>query len=118
LRYGVPVHLEQLTKVHDVVSANRAIVYDNIPSPKRDGVPLLQVNMMPRVYMNRAALRTLLGKLSYLLDLKLLLSFDTLASSAIGLLDNGARSIAHLDIGHVGRSWSWCQLLAVAGRIF
>lgn len=66
--------------------------------------------------MNRAALRTLLEQLSYLLDLKLLLSFDTLASSAVGLLHNSARGIAHLDIGHVGRSWSWCQLSAVAGE--
>lgn len=42
--------------------------------------------------------------LAYLLDLELLLSLDdTLAAGAIGLLDNGAGSIAHLDISHIGR---------------
>lgn len=61
-------------KVHDVVSANGAVVDDNVPSPKSNGIPLLH--------------------------LKLLLALDSLTAGAFDLLGDGARRIAHLDIGH------------------
>lgn len=31
----------RLTKVHDVVPADRTVVYDNVPSPERYGIPLI-----------------------------------------------------------------------------
>lgn len=61
-------------KVHDVVSANGAVVDDDVPSPKSNGIPLLH--------------------------LELLLALDSLAAGTLGLLGDGARRIAHLDISH------------------
>jgi len=34
------VYLQQLTEIHDVVSADGAVVYDDIPRPKSDSIPL------------------------------------------------------------------------------
>lgn len=31
----------KLTEIHDMIPANRAIMNNDIPSPKRNGVPLL-----------------------------------------------------------------------------
>jgi N-acetyl-beta-hexosaminidase len=32
--------LDAPTQVHDVVSANGAVVYNNVPGPKGNGIPL------------------------------------------------------------------------------
>lgn len=61
-------------KIHDVVSANGAVIHDNVPSPKSNGIPLLH--------------------------LELLLALNGLAAGALGLLGDGAGRIAHLDISH------------------
>lgn len=58
-----------------MVSADSTVVNNDVPCPKSDRIPLL--------------------------DLKLLLSFDTLAAGALTLLSDGR--IAHLNVGHVSR---------------
>lgn len=56
-----------------MVSADGTVVNNDVPCPKSDRIPLL--------------------------DLEFLLSLDTLAAGALALLSDGR--IAHLNVGHV-----------------
>ncbi|KAH8170769.1 hypothetical protein LIA77_09550 [Sarocladium implicatum] len=60
-----------LTKVHDVVSANCAVVDDNVPGPECNSVPLARLTV---------SLRWTDGLSAHLLHLELLLCLDRLAS--------------------------------------
>lgn len=70
---GCLVRLTFYAKIHDMVSADGAVVDYDIPSPQRDGVPLL--------------------------DFKLLL-VRAFADDTVGLF-GGHRGIAHFDVSHV-----------------
>lgn len=70
---GCLVRLTFYAKIHDMVSADGAVVDYDIPSPQRDGVPLL--------------------------DFKLLL-VRAFADDTVGLF-GGHPGIAHFDVSHV-----------------
>lgn len=70
------VRLTLNAEVHDVVSADGAVVDDNVPCPECDGVPLL--------------------------DLEALLAVGGLGVTVSSLLDDAARGIGHVDVGHGG----------------
>jgi len=82
------VRLTLNTEIHDVVSADGTVVDDNVPSPKGDSVPLL--------------------------DLEVLLALD----STIGLLSDGGRSVSHLDVGHCGWCLPRCWWAVKVGYAF
>lgn len=71
-RSGCLVRLTFYAKIHDMVSADGAVVDYNIPSPQSDSVPLL--------------------------DFKLLL-VGAFGADTVGLF--GHRGIAHFDVSHV-----------------
>ena len=81
-------------QVHDVVPADGTVVYDDVPSPQRDRVPLSQIISICFLESMRMS--------SYLLDLKLLL--------AIGVAPTWARllglwcCVGHFYVGH-GVCW-------------
>lgn len=83
---------ERLTKIHDMVSADGAVVDNDVPSPQGDSVPLLQ-SVLPSPALYREVPPT------YLLDLKLLL-VGAFADDTVGLF-GGHRGIAHFDVSHV-----------------
>lgn len=64
-------------EVHDVVSADSAIIYDNVPCPQCDGIPLLDFEALLCVYSLALAVGGFLG-------------------------DGSAGRIRHIDIGHCG----------------
>jgi len=83
-------------QVHDVVTADGAVVDDDVPSPERNGVPLeVYVSYCARSDAPRALL-------AYLLNLELLLSVGGVTTRAgFGALDLGRGTcVGHLDIGH------------------
>lgn len=45
-RSGCLIRLALDTEIHDVVSANGTVINDNIPSPERDGIPLLDLEFL------------------------------------------------------------------------
>lgn len=88
------------TEVHDVVTADGAVVDDNVPRPKSDSIPLHECVSNPAHQVSR-----LCPGYPYLLDLKLLLSLgDIAACTNFGVLVDFGRSarIGHLDVGHGG----------------
>jgi hypothetical protein len=92
-------------QVHDVVTANGAVVDDDVPGPECDSVPLWRcVSWRPYSY----ALEVLDA---YLLHLELLLSVHGITACAgFGALDFGCSAcIGHLDVGH------GCCLAVVCG---
>lgn len=73
----------KFTEVHDVISADGAVVNDNVPGPEGDGVPLL--------------------------DLKTLLSICAFALGCARLLDGRDGGIGHINVGH-DSGWEWFVL--------
>jgi len=45
-RSGCLIRLALNTEIHDVVSANGTVINDNIPSPERNGIPLLDLEFL------------------------------------------------------------------------
>lgn len=74
-----------------MITADGAVVDDDIPGPEGNGVPLF-LSVLCDSPPYEARMRT------NLFDLKLLL-IASLGDDAVGLL--GHWSVAHLDIGHV-----------------
>jgi hypothetical protein len=90
-------------EVHDVVTADGAVVDDNVPSPESYSVPLRSVNNQPvRVEPHTP---------THLLDLEALLVAAVCAGTSLGNLCLGRRRIGHIDVRHVcggcGVAGSW-----------
>lgn len=77
-----------------MVPADGAVVDDDVPGPKCDRVPLSTVGISPHPGS--------LSRLSYLLDLKLLLSLANGLAGGLGRLCLGGRSrrVGHINVGH------------------
>ena len=71
--------MARLTQIHDVISADGAVVDDNVPCPQGDGVPFLHLEAL-------LVIEGLAG----------------LAGNAGLLLHNGTRRrcVSHVDVGH------------------
>jgi hypothetical protein len=88
-----------LTEIHDVVSADGAVVDNNVPRPKSDSIPL-------RDDISTAKCSAIRLQSTHLLHLKSLLRLLSLyiAARVTLLLGDRRRSrrIRHVDIGHGG----------------
>jgi hypothetical protein len=82
-------------EVHDVVTADGAVVDDDVPSPESYSVPLRSVNtqpILPEPHMP-----------THLLDLEALLVASICAGAGLGDLCLGHGRICHIDVRH-----GWC----------
>ena len=90
-------------EVHDVITADGAVVDDNVPSPESYSVPLRSVNNQPVRLKPHAP--------THLLDLEALLVTTICAGSGLGNLCLGRRRIGHIDVRHgcggCGVAGSW-----------
>ena len=90
-------------EVHDVITADGAVVDDNVPSPESYSVPLRSVNNQPvRVEPHTP---------THLLDFEALLVAAVCAGTGLGDLRLGRRRIGHIDVRHgcggCGVAGSW-----------
>ena len=89
-------------EVHDVIAADGAVVNDDVPSPKSNGVPLPQCEQLLLAWK--------LG-IAHLLDLEALLVAAVCAGTGLGNLRLGRRRIGHIDVRHgccgCGVAGSW-----------
>lgn len=79
-----------------MIAANSAVVDDDVPCPKRHGVPLRNLLDTSSKDVHPASV------LTYLLDLKFLLALSNItACSSFCALDLGrGTGVSHLDVGH------------------
>ena len=80
------------TEVHNVVTANGAVVDNDVPSPESYSIPLCSVNtqpILPEPHMP-----------THLLDLEALLVAGICAGTSLGDLCLGRRRICHIDVRH------------------
>ena len=84
------------TKIHDVVAADGAVVDDDVPSPKRDCIPLEIISVC-------APLQATCRPFLYLLDLESLLAIIfgiSVSTLTLGGGNSAARGVCHIYVGH------------------